>query len=53
MKKIKAKINFKDKRGVISDLIEREKIDAITYSVNKTWLDNNNLNDEEEDDEEQ
>jgi hypothetical protein len=31
----------------------RRKIDAITYSVNKTWLDNNNLNDEEEDDEEQ
>ena len=25
MKKIKAKINFKDKRGVISDLIEKEK----------------------------
>jgi hypothetical protein len=31
----------------------RRKIDAITYSVNKTWLDNNNLNDEDEDDEEQ
>ena len=31
MKKIKAKINFKDKRGVISDLIEKEKINAITY----------------------
>jgi len=31
MKKIKAKINFRDKRGVISDLIEKEKINSITY----------------------
>ena len=31
MKKIKSKINHKDKRGVISDLIEKEKINAITY----------------------
>ena len=31
MKKIKAKINHKDKRGIISDLIEKEKINAITY----------------------
>ena len=30
MKKIKIKINFKDKRGVISDLIEKENINAIT-----------------------
>jgi dTDP-4-dehydrorhamnose 3,5-epimerase-like enzyme len=31
MNKIKAKINYKDKRGVISDLIEKEKISSITY----------------------
>ena len=31
MKKIKSKINHKDKRGIISDLIENEKINAITY----------------------
>ena len=31
MKKIKTKINFKDKRGVIIDLIQKEKINAITY----------------------
>lgn len=31
MKKINAKINYKDKRGIISDLIEKEKINAITY----------------------
>lgn len=31
MKKIKSKVNHKDKRGIISDLIENEKINAITY----------------------
>jgi dTDP-4-dehydrorhamnose 3,5-epimerase-like enzyme len=31
MKKIKNKVNHKDKRGIISDLIENEKINAITY----------------------
>lgn len=31
MKKIKNNINHKDKRGIISDLIENEKINAITY----------------------
>ena len=31
MKKIKRKINFKDKRGIILDLIEKENINAVTY----------------------
>ena len=31
MKKIKIKINFKDKRGIISDLLQKETINAITY----------------------
>ena len=31
MNKIKGKINHKDKRGIISDLIEKEKINSITY----------------------
>ena len=31
MKKIKTKINYRDKRGVIIDLLEKEKINAITY----------------------
>jgi len=31
MKKISTKINFKDKRGVIIDLLQKEKINAITY----------------------
>tara|TARA_B100000427_G_C15329719_1_gene516314 strand:+ start:277 stop:654 length:378 start_codon:yes stop_codon:yes gene_type:complete len=31
MKKIKTKINFKDKRGIIVDLLEKKKINAITY----------------------
>ena len=31
MKKIKIKINHQDKRGVIIDLLEKEKINAITY----------------------
>tara|TARA_Y200000002_G_scaffold67587_1_gene52442 strand:+ start:4854 stop:5228 length:375 start_codon:yes stop_codon:yes gene_type:complete len=31
MKKIKSKINHKDKRGLISDLIEKENINAVTY----------------------
>ena len=30
MKKIKSKINHKDKRGIISDLVEKEKL-IITY----------------------
>ena len=36
MKKIKRKINFKDKRGIILDLIEKENINAVTYiTLNK------------------
>ena len=36
MKKIKLKINHKDKRGIISDLIEKECINAVTYiTINK------------------
>ena len=31
MKKIKIKINFKDTRGIIVDLLEKKKINAITY----------------------
>ena len=31
MKKISTKINHRDKRGVIRDLIEKEKISSITY----------------------
>ena len=31
MKKIKTKINYKDTRGVIMDLLEKKKINAITY----------------------
>ena len=31
MKKIKIKINHQDKRGVIIDLLEKKKINAITY----------------------
>ena len=31
MKKIKIKINFKDSRGIIVDLLEKKKINAITY----------------------
>ena len=31
MKKIKSKVNHKDNRGIIADLIENEKINAITY----------------------
>jgi len=35
MKKIKTKINFCDHRGVIIDLIEKKKINAITYITQK------------------
>jgi mannose-6-phosphate isomerase-like protein (cupin superfamily) len=31
MKKIQNKINYKDKRGVIIDLLQKEKINSITY----------------------
>jgi mannose-6-phosphate isomerase-like protein (cupin superfamily) len=31
MKKIKNKINHRDKRGVIIDLLQKEKINSITY----------------------
>jgi mannose-6-phosphate isomerase-like protein (cupin superfamily) len=31
MKKIQNKINHKDKRGVIIDLLQKEKINSITY----------------------
>ena len=35
MKKIKIKINYKDSRGVIIDLLEKKKINAITYITQK------------------
>ena len=35
MKKIKTEINFCDHRGVIIDLIEKKKINAITYITQK------------------
>jgi quercetin dioxygenase-like cupin family protein len=36
MRKIKIKINYKDNRGIISDLLEKENINAITYiTINK------------------
>ena len=36
MNKIKSKINFKDARGIISDLIEKENINAVTFiTLNK------------------
>ena len=35
MKKIKLKINHKDKRGIIIDLLEKKKINAITYITQK------------------
>ena len=38
MKKIKIKINFKDKRGVIMDLLEKKKINAITYITQKKGM---------------
>ncbi len=33
MKKIKFKVNFKDKRGSITDMLEKEHINAVTYIV--------------------
>ena len=35
MIKIRKKINFKDKRGVIIDLIEKTEINAVTYITQK------------------
>ncbi len=35
MKKIKTKINFKDTRGKIIDLIEKTNINAVTYITQK------------------
>ena len=35
MKKIKTKINFKDHRGKIIDLLEKKNINAITYITQK------------------
>ena len=35
MKKIKTKINHRDSRGVIIDLLEKKKINAITYITQK------------------
>lgn len=35
MKKIKIKINFKDKRGIIKDLLEKKTINAITLITQK------------------
>ncbi len=38
MKKINTKINHKDKRGVIIDLLEKKKINAITYITQKKGM---------------
>jgi dTDP-4-dehydrorhamnose 3,5-epimerase-like enzyme len=35
MIKIKKKINFRDKRGLIMDLIEKTNINAVTYITQK------------------
>jgi len=35
MKKIKTKINHKDDRGIIMDLLEKKKVNAITYITQK------------------
>ena len=35
MKKIKSKINFKDSRGLIIDLLEKKNINAITFITQK------------------
>jgi len=35
MKKIKVKINFKDKRGLIIDLLEKKNVNAITLITQK------------------
>ena len=35
MKKIKTKINFKDNRGIIMDLLEKKNINAITLITQK------------------
>ena len=35
MKKIKIKTSFKDKRGIIVDLLEKKTINAITYITQK------------------
>ena len=35
MKKIKIKVNHKDKRGIIIDLLEKKNINAITYITQK------------------
>lgn len=35
MKKIKSKVNFKDSRGKIVDLIEKKNINAITFITQK------------------
>ena len=35
MKKIKSKINFKDSRGFIIDLLEKKNINAITFITQK------------------
>ena len=35
MKKIKKKINFKDSRGIIVDLLEKKNINAITFITQK------------------
>ena len=35
MKKIKSKINFKDSRGFIKDLLEKKNINAITFITQK------------------
>ncbi len=35
MKKIKSKINFKDARGMIVDLLEKKNINAVTFITQK------------------
>ena len=37
MKKIKRKINFKDNRGFIIDLLEKKNINAITLITQKNY----------------
>ena len=38
MKKIKVTISYKDKRGLIADLLERQNINAITFITNSKYF---------------
>ena len=38
MRKIKKRIIYKDERGLIIDLLERKKINAITYIMEKNYV---------------